>query len=350
MRRLGLVLTALLLAACGAEEARAPFADSRIPPSLAPRFHPPEGWAWGFVQIGEAPPQRYGVAATPGAPQAHVLILTGSGETAEAWFETVRDLNGRGYAVWVLERTAQGGSGRYTPVRDLVHVPSFDPDIAAARAMETVVIRPGVEQPLVVIGHGAGGLVALRAVQSGLAADGLILSAPVVDDAGLRRSEPQAVWARRLALGWLRLPDAPWEREGPDAHARGLTGDVRRGVVQHAWQIANPDLRMGGPSLGWTAAFLEASDAAKGQLADMQAPVLMLTAGRDAHTAAAARTCAALPHCVEHRLADARPALHLERDAARLPWLEAVDAFVRKRIGARRPALSTNDRAGAHGL
>lgn len=242
MRRLVLVLL-LLLAACGGDD-RAPFADSRIPAALAPRFHPPEGWAWGLVKVGDTPAQRYGVSTTATTPVAHILILTGYGESAEAWFETVRELNGRGYTVWVLERAGQGGSGRFASPRDMGHVPSFDPDIAAVRGMQRAVIR---ERPIVV-GHGVGALVALRAA---VPTRGLILCAPVLDDPKMRGRREQAVWMRRLGFGWLRPPGSKgWDRDAP------LT-------IQRHWQLANPDLRMGGPSWSWEAAFLESADAAR---------------------------------------------------------------------------------------
>ena len=110
-RGLILGIAAGLLGACSGSGDLAPFAESRTPASLAERFYPPEGWAWGFVRIGEAPDQRYGVAAPNGVPRAEILILPDYGETAETWFETVRDLNHRGFAVWVLEGAGQGGSG-----------------------------------------------------------------------------------------------------------------------------------------------------------------------------------------------------------------------------------------------
>ncbi|HVK42039.1 MAG TPA: alpha/beta hydrolase, partial [Phenylobacterium sp.] len=85
------------LVACSRDGARQAFAESRTPASLAPRFYPPEGWAWGYVGTGEKPVQRYGVASTRRVPVANVVIVPGYGETAEVWFETASDLIGRGY-------------------------------------------------------------------------------------------------------------------------------------------------------------------------------------------------------------------------------------------------------------
>ena len=338
-RRLALAGLLLLLAGCGGSDDRAPFAESRIPPSLAPRFWAPEGWSWGLVHVGEAPAQRYGVASTSGGRRASVLILTGYGESAEAWFETVGDLTARGYTVWVLERAGQGGSARYVSPRDLGHVPAFDDDIAATRALLRMIQGGAPETPVILLGHSVGGLIALRAVERGATVDGLVLSAPAFA-AGERADGPGA-WLVKAGLG--RVPavwGAGWRRDGPDARAAGLTSDPSRGKVQSAWQLANPDLRMGGQSLGWLAAFGDASVAAEADLGAVGTPTLLLSAGADRNADAAAqdRVCRALARCELQRLAGARHALYLERDAIRAPWLASLDGFIGARIAAREAA------------
>lgn len=337
-RRLPLRAWALLLAlplvSCGGEAARAPFAESRTPPSLSERFQPPAGWAWGYVRVGDQAVQRYGVSAPSGAPRGQILILPGYGESAEGWFETARDLNGRGYIVWVLERQGQGGSERLTRWRDLGHVVSFAPDVTVTKAMVKAVIRPAGKDPFAILGHGDGGLVALRALEEGLQADTLILSSPSFDLADPPRAKDELVriarWARGVKLGFLRYPGQKgWRREGGTDD--GLTHDPSRGAVQQAWRLANPDLRMGAPSLSWYAAFYDAVDAVSRDLGRVPTPVVMLDGGQDAKALAGAQrgVCAALPACVETRYPTARHALHLEGDSVRGPWLAAIDDTLR---------------------
>jgi lysophospholipase len=345
-RRLLAVVLALIpilaVSACGDGGSRAPFSDSRTPPALGSRFYPPQGWGWGYVRNGEGPIQRYGVAAPPVAPRAVILILTGYGESAEAWFETVSDLNAVGFTVWVLERQGQGGSERETPWRDVGHVDSFDPDVATVRAMVKGVIRPKGDTPLMVIGHSEGGLVALRAAQQGVPMDGLVLSSPAFGLAALPR--PRSDFARftpamrTLRLGWIRTPDQPgWRREGPDGFQSGRTHDAERGKVQAAWMLANPDLRMGGRSLGWFAAFFDASEAAARDIRNTAVPTLMLEAGRDKVVTATpqGRLCAAMIDCKETRYPDAGHDLHMESDTVRAPWLTAIVDFTRMRMAAK---------------
>ena len=335
--RLALAGLLLLLAACGGEDdGRAPFVESRIPPALSPRFWAPEGWAWGLLKVGDAPAQRYGVSSTLVTPQAQILILTGYGESAEAWFETAHDLNRRGYSVWVLERAGQGGSERYALPRDLGHAPQFDDDIRAVKTLSRMMAAGAPNAPIILLGHAVGGLIAVAAVEQGAPVEGLILSAPAFAGQDLiDRSKATLV---RAGLG--RLPatwNSGWTRGGPDGVAGGLTSDPWRGKTQLAWQTANPDLRMGGPSLGWLTSFRATSKTVQPDLTSIGTPTLLLAGGADrtADATAQARVCAAMARCRLYRLAGARHALHLERDTIRGPWLAAIDSFVRTRAGSR---------------
>jgi lysophospholipase len=334
------VLLFLWLAACGRGGALGPFAESRTPPDLGPRFFTPEGWAWGYVQIGGNAAQRYGVAATWRAPRAHIVILPGYGESAETWFETVRALTRQGYSVWVLDRAGQGGSGRYTLPRDLGYAPGFDPDVAALTSLVRVVIRPRPGTPLIVLGAADGAVVALRAAERGLRTDGLILSSPRLAPA---IQEPVTGLASRIP-GLDRLPDRGWRgwsRAEPDDRARGLTHDPWRGGVTKAWQTANPDLRMSAPSLGWRRAFALASAAAVREAANVASPVEIITAGPAEPRLAA--LCEVMTRCHPLPILGAKAALHLEADPWRAPWLAAIEQTVARKVDTARDPRSGDD-------
>jgi lysophospholipase len=304
-------------------DSRAPFAESRVPPDLAERFYPPENWAWGFVQIGDGPALRYGVAAPDAAPRAQALILPDYGESAETWFETVRDLNGAGLTVWVLEGVGQGGSSRLTSRRDLGHVVSFDADLASARALADSVIRPEPDVPWAILGEGHGALVAARLVETGARPAALILSAPACP-AGSSGDAP----LRAVGLGVLRAPGAGgWRRDGSDDFAAGRTHDRWRGSVTHRWQLANPDLRLGGPSLDWLAAETKLAQDDATDIGRIGVPTLVLRPG-------GRPPCLSPPRARSVSIPGAWASLELEDDAHRRPWLAAIlDA-----VAASRPA------------
>ena len=321
----------LFLAACGQGEAMGPFSETRTPATLGPRFFAPEAWAWGFIQTGDTPVQRYGVGSTWRAPRAIIILLPGYGESAEVWFETARDLTARGYIVWTLERAGQGGSGRYTLPRDLGYVPGVQPDVANLKALVRVVIKPRPGMPVILLGHGDGGLVGLRAVQDGLKVDGLVLSSLQLPPTGLPPEAPKTL-AGRIGLG--RLPDGgwrPWTRDSADDLALGRTHDVWRGAVRQAWQLTNPDLRMSGPSLGWRTAQTRAGRAAERDAILTRTAVLMLRP-----TAADAALCRQIPACQARSLPGSGSAPHLESDRWRGVWLGEVLAFIADKVEAQR--------------
>ena len=330
---------AALLASCGRGDPKEPFTDSRPPPGVDSRFLAPDGWAWGLVKVGDAPAARYGVSSPSGTTHADVLILTSYGEPAEAWFETARELNDRGYVVWVIEPVGQGGSGRYSRLRDLGYADSLAPDVWAARGMIRKVIR---RRPLIVMASGTSAPVALQAVAEAQGVDGLILTSPkLAPDAS--PSTSAAAQRQRLGLGWLRADlHGGWSRKGSDDRALGLTHDVARGRLRLAWQTANPDLRMGSPSWSWITAFEDATRAAEAAEPHVEVPTLILQP--DAGAGAARAACRRMAHCTLEPQGPAGQALELEVDAVRRPWLSAVAAFVEQRSSAFSPS-ATRSRA-----
>ena len=288
MRRAALILFVLLAAACDKVDKAEAFTDPRLPPGLETRFWPPEGWAWGLIQVkGEDDPIRYGVAAPNGEARADVIILTSHGESAEMWFETANALIARGYAVWVLEGSGEGGSGRNHANRALGHVESFDADIRALPALDRLVVRP--RRSVVVIASGTAAFPAMAAVQRGYQPDLLILSGPF---------EPRTE-------GWKR-PE-PGDRLTP--RRRALAG----------WAVANPDLRMGGVSRRWLSEHrklkgaVTAAEAQKG----VRAPVVVVS------QPTGTLRCGDIPACREVATAGTEAYL-FEADSIRNQWLGTI--------------------------
>lgn len=339
MYRAPLLCLALLLSACGQDGGREPFTESRTPPVISPRFLPPEGWAWGLVQAGDYPAQRYGVSSPSTGPLAHIVILPGYGESAEAWFETAADFNARSYTVWVLEGAGQGGSGRFTGNREVGHIPSIEPDVLAVKAMLRLII-PDDGKPVVVLARQAGAPVAVLAAERGYGGDALVLLSPWSPGQATSYDEPLS----RIGLGWLREPHpyVNWRRDRP--YRTGNPGpDAYRAEVQHAWQIVNPDLRMGGPSVQGRLVRVKAWEQAKVALPKIKEPVLLIDAPPYLLPACQpANGCTALPAPGRHG-----PYLQLETDSVRAAWMGSVDGIVSERRAAR---LAAQGLAPDHGL
>lgn len=324
---------ALLLSACGQDGGRGPFTESRTPAAVSSRFLPPEGWAWGLVQAGDYPAQRYGVSSPSTGPLAHIVILPGYGESAESWFETAADFNARSYTFWVLDGAGQGGSGRFTGARDVGHIPDMQPDLMGVKALLRLVI-PDDGKPVIVIGERSGAVVAILAARAGYGGDAQVLLAPWKPAA----AGPHDALLSRIGLGGQREPWASgWRRD-----AVIPSGDRYRAGVGQLWQTVNPDLRMGPPSLGGRLALARGWDQAKAALLGVKTPMLMI--GAPPSLAAECRqTCVARPTPPGAR----GPYLHLEADPVRVAWMAAVDDIV-ARERARR--LDAQGLAQAHGL
>jgi lysophospholipase len=331
-----LLCLALLLTACGQDGGREPFTESRTPPVLSPRFLAPDGWAWGLVKAGDFPAQRYGVSSPSTGPLAHIVILPGYGESAEAWFETAGDLNDRGYTVWVLEGAGQGGSGRFTGARDVGHIPDMTPDLMGVKALLRVVI-PDDGKPVIVVGSRSGASVAVLAARDGFGGDALLLLSPW-KPAG---AGPHDDLLTRLGLGGFREPwTAGWTRNGPAPTA----GDAYRARVGQQWQQVNPDLRMGAPSVGGRLALARGWEEARTALLRMARPVVMIAAPQE--------LIQACGHATSCRSGPAPPGakgpyLHLESDSARAAWMASVDGIV---AAERIKRLAAQGLAPDHGL
>jgi lysophospholipase len=315
---LALVVAAVVfgLASLSGHDNRDAFIDSRPPPDFAERFYPPENWAWGELLPNGGLTQRYGVSAPQVVSRADVLILPDYGESAETWFETVRDLNVAGYTVWVLEGVGLGGSARVSGHRDLGELRSFDSDQAGVRAMVEAVIRPAPGRTLIVLGEGVGALLAAREAEHDPALSGVVLSAPLCGPA------IPAGTLVYIGLGTFRAPGGDaWSRTGPDDFVAHRTHDRWRGAVTHAWQLANPDLRLGGSSLDWQAALSDLQQSAEASAARLKAPSLVIDDGKP-------RACLAPPLALRRSLEGADAAMELEDDRWRRPWLTAVETFV----------------------
>jgi len=158
--------------------------------------------------------------------------------------------------------------------------------------------------------------VAARAVETGARPAALALSAP---ECGVP-IPPGPL--RALGLGGLRAPGSGrWRRDRPDSFNARWTHDPWRGQVTRAWQLVNPDLRMGGPSLDWIAAFADLRRETAAGLPALTTPVLVLEADGPVG-------CVEAAGAQRQSIAGAHRSLELEDDARRSAWLSALEALL----------------------
>ncbi len=322
---------------------RAPPVRAGQAPGLARRFLAPPGLIWGDFTASDGAILRW--AHLPArSPRAECVLVTGFMEFIEKQFETMRDLAARGLSIWCFDWRGQGRSTRPRLWPNRPRARRFERDrddlVEFARAKLT-----GVPSRFL-IAHSMGGATALLCLHAnpGLFA-GAILSSPMLGLSG--GGVPPALLRcvtlplRLAGLGTCLIPGArrwPIVRT-PSAETSRLSSDPERCAVHRAWFIADPELRIDGPTFGWVDAAL-AMLTRIGRpdfLAAIETPILLGSAEREMLVSADAQRHAArrLPDCTLATMAGSKHELFLERDAIRDDWLDRIDRFISERCGAR---------------
>ncbi len=296
----------------------------------------PPGARVGLVTTADGLRLRFAAFDVP-RPRGTVLLLQGRAEYVESYFETVRDLQARGFAVLTFDWRGQGGSQRLTRNGRKGHVSTFaayDFDLDAVLRL----VAPSCPKPWYVLGHSTGGLVAI-ANGARLARDvhRMVLTAPFLGLGAVGPSEPVARalarTLRALAMGRDFVPGGGATAIHTTPFAKNfLTSDPERlaRLAETSWR--HPEIAIGSPTVGWLAAAFEAMDRifAPDALAAWRLPTLFFTCGEDqvvsnrAIDAFASRTVNT-DHLV---IPGARHELLRERDRYREQFWAGFDAFV----------------------
>ena len=174
----------------------------------------PEGALAGTIGTPDGATLRFARWAAPADGRGTVCVFTGRGECIEKYFETVRDLRQRGYAVAVIDWRGQGHSSRRlrNPLKG--HVQNFSEYQIDVAAFVKQVVLPDCPPPYFALAHSMGGAVMLRVAHAGIEVfERFVLCAPMID---LPRPRAVAADAR------------------PDAHAaRGRNGRAVHSRRQH---------------------------------------------------------------------------------------------------------------------
>ncbi|MGZ3298955.1 MAG: hypothetical protein ACXU8O_08070 [Asticcacaulis sp.] len=257
--------------------------DSAIPPNLAPRYFPPQGFVWGAYKPKDLPEVRYGVASPPVNPKAQVLILADASYPAEVYFQAAQQLLDAGYGVWLLEAPGQGGSGRYLLQPEAIFAPDYHDARTAASGFIRDIIKPDAQKPLVIAGSGYSAIHVLA----------------------MSEGEPSPVIRGYVAydpyLGGPIARGQPWHADAPPG--------TYWGDIAQAWQVANPSLRLRLRSDAWQKQMMKAYQELDGPnlsvlkavIGEKSPPSVLLIAPKGGLTAdanAASRLCSHVAHCV----------------------------------------------------
>jgi lysophospholipase len=286
----------------------------------------PDGLSLRFARW-DPPPGRKGT----------VCLLTGRAEFIEKYFETIRDLRSRGFAVAMFDWRGQGLSERQLRNPRKGYVRSFNDYLIDLETFVREVVLPDCPPPVFALGHSMGATILIRAAHRGHRwFERMVLLAPMILLPGMRRSIATRVTVRAMrlvGLGGAFVPggDSSVLAQRPFIGNR-LTSDPVRYARNVAVLEAEPSLSVGWPTVAWAdsayAAMAEMSE--HGYPGKIRQPMLVVAAGADeiVSTPAIDEFAVRLRAGSHLIVPGARHELLMEQDRFRMQVMAAFDAFV----------------------
>jgi len=297
----------------------------------------PDGAVTGTLTAADGVRLRFARWPAEGVHKGTVALMQGRSEFIEKYFEVVRELRARGFAVATFDWRGQGGSQRLAADPRKGHVRSFADYQLDLEVFAREVLLPDCPAPHFALAHSMGGAIMLHSVLAGRRwFDRMVLPAPML---GLDIVPAQMLvrpLARLLAnIGFAQafIPGGTGTpvNERPFEHNRVSSDPVRYARAADTTR-AYPALGVGAPTTGWLNAAFRAMD----QLADpevpsrIRQPLLMVMAGGEkvVSNAAIEHLSARLIAGAHVVIPAAKHEILMERDFFRAQFWAAFDAFI----------------------
>lgn len=297
----------------------------------------PDNVVSGMIRTPDGVDLRFARWAPPAGRRGTVCVFTGRGESIEKYFETVRDLRDRGFAVAMIDWRGQGHSSRRLRDPRKGYVRSFADFETDLDTFMREIVLPDCPPPYFALAHSMGGAVLLRMAHAGKRwFDRIVLSAPMIDLPGRRTSVPVRMLIRTmryLGLGGRYIPGGGPEIVGTGPFADNpLTSDPVRYARNAAIFEEDPTLGIGAPTVAWADAAFRTivGFRAMDYPARIRQPILMIAASHDlvVSTAAIEEFAYHLRAGSHLVISGARHEILQEQDRYRSQFWAAFDAFV----------------------
>lgn len=297
----------------------------------------PEDVVSGTIKAPDGVELRFARWAPPANRKGTVCVFTGRSEQIEKYFETVRDLRDRGFAVAMFDWRGQGHSSRRLRDPRKGYVRNFaDYELDVETFVQQVVL-PDCPPPFFALAHSMGGAVLLRLAHAGKRwFDRMVLSAPMIDLPGRSTSFPVRALLksmRMLGRGGAYVPGGSDRLTGLSPFINNpLTSDPVRYARNAAILEEDPTLGLASPTVAWADTAFRAMNTFKGMNypSEIRQPILMLAASNDTVVSTAAIEefayhLRAGSHLV---IAGSKHEILQEQDRYRSQFWAAFDAFV----------------------
>ncbi|MGC1667863.1 MAG: alpha/beta hydrolase [Pseudolabrys sp.] len=297
----------------------------------------PDGVVVGAIKTSDGVNLRFARWAPPPGRKGTVVVMQGRAEFIEKYFETVRDLRARGFAVATFDWRGQGLSDRRLSDRHKGYVRNFGNYITDLEAVMEQVVLPDCPPPIFALAHSMGAAVMIRACHDGSRwFERTVLSAPMIalpPGRLTRVAGPLARLMRMIGRGGAYVPTGDSSVTGTEGFVGNvLTSDPVRYVRNAAIMEHEPALGLGAPTVAWADAAMRQMNqfAEHSYSASIRQPILMVAAGRDEVVSTPAietfgQNLLAGRHLI---LAGAKHEILQEQDQYRAQFWAAFDAFV----------------------
>jgi lysophospholipase len=297
----------------------------------------PDRVVTGTIRTPDGADLRFARWEPPAGRKGTVCVFTGRAECIEKYFETVRDLRERGFAVAMIDWRGQGLSSRQLRDPRKGYVRDFSDYEIDVETFVRDVVMPDCPPPHFALAHSMGAAVMLRlAAQNKRWFDRVVLSAPMIELPGYRSGRAARAFARVLRIGGLGggyIPGGSSAIVGTESFLDNqVTSDPVRYARNAAILEADPTLGLGSPTVGWLNAAYRTMHAFAdpGFPSSIRQPILMLAAGRDTIVSTPAiETFSRYLRAGSHlMIAGSKHEILQEQDRYRAQFWAAFDAFV----------------------
>ena len=222
----------------------------------------PEGAVTGMLKTPDGISIRFARWQPPPGRKGTVCIFQGRTEFIEKYFEVVRELHGRGFAVATIDWRGQGLSDHELRDPRKGHVTSFAKYVIDLETFMQEIVLPDCPPPFFALANSMGASIMMRAATGRRWFDRMVLCAPMIRLANipLLPAVPAVVRTMRaLGFGNSYAPGGG----GPASKASGpfLDNNVTSDPVRHARTAAiieaEPALALGAPTVAWLGRFRE---------------------------------------------------------------------------------------------